>query len=1090
MTVRALLVGLALAGGGLFLHTPEAVAQAGTVTGTVTNKQSGQPLPGAQVNLVNTRFGGVTDSNGRFNILNVPAGTYTVAVTFLGYAEGRQPNVLVRAGQPAALTFQLEEAVLSLQQLVVTGVTDPTAGVKLPFTVAKLDSTTLGVPVAGSAVAMISGKVAGAYITRSSGRPGSDVEVQLRSPTAFETSSRPLYVVDGVIVATDNLGRENNTGSTGLFRSSPLADIDPSEIENIEVIKGAAAASLYGSRAAAGVISITTKRGKNLPSGTTRITSRTELGRNSLMGQQPITTTHHYMMNTAGTGLINTAGRDTSWSGRTPRTCSQTSGICGRIADQRYPGPTYDNLHALYNPGEYFSNTLNVMHSTDATTLLVNLSRRHDAGALIGNDGREAYNGRVNIDHRLGDKLSLSFVGSHGRTNDDVESGNPFTSIMTYPVYVDLTARDAEGNYLILPDSTVPIENPVWRQGTRDNFSLRARTQGSLNTRYALSRWVTLDAQLSYDRADSKAQEYVPKGVQTSVTQDAPSNGSLSYEYQENNAINGSLGTSIVRQIGRLNARFTGRGTFEKEWRETFGVDGEDFIVKGTRDLTVTRQADDWSSSTADIRANAVLGGLDLDFKDRYITSFSVRHEGSSLFGATEKWHTYKRASAKYRLSQEEWFRVPFIDELGIRYAMGEAGGRPGNQSQYESWNTSRTAGLTRETAGNPQLKPSFTREHELGADMILFNNKLSVELVYVRQKSTNQVIIVPATVATGFSSLSANAGELIGNSLEATLQFNAIRKKDFTWTVNLVANRDDSKLTEWDRSCFFGSNTVREHEYTCAGQRMGDFVIFDFVKNPNQLPSWLQGRADEFQVNDDGYLVWVGRDQAGAIASWRDGLKEQCYAVATCGWGKLFTANGFTYRWGEPFLIRDNAGVLEHFNLGRSFPDVGFGFTHNVQFRDISLYAGFRGQIGGKIYNRGRNWAYVQLRHGDLDQSNRPDELKKTIDYYQRGLGQSDDCNSVTGCGSFYSEFLEDASYLKFAELSLRYRLKQPTLRKALGNMAPTDLTVGASATELFTITGYTGWDPEGNGRANSRQEAITYPFLRQLRFTVDLTF
>jgi TonB-linked SusC/RagA family outer membrane protein len=1095
MTVRGLLVGLALAGGALFLHVPEVVAQAGTVTGTVTNKAGGAPLAGAQVVLANTRIGGVTDAAGRFTLNAVPPGTYTVVASFLGYAETRQSNVVVRTGQPATANLQLAEAVLSLQQLVVTGVTDPTAGVKLPFTVATVNAEQLQVSTSGSALELLSGKVAGAYVVRNTGRPGSDAEIQLRSPTAFETSSRPLFVIDGVVVATDNMGRENSTGQSLMFGASPLADIDPSEIENIEVIKGAAAASLYGSRAAGGVVSITTNRGKNLQRGSTRITTRMEVGQNFLAGELPTTTTHHYLMNAAGTSLMNSAGRDTTWNGRTVDPANR------RIADKPYPGRIFNNFDGVYNPGNFISNNVSFAQAGETTTLLVSLSRNHDAGALNGNDGRQQYLGRVSIDHRMGDKLSISLVGGHTRNRDDGESGNPFTSILTYPSFVDLTAKGPDGKYLMQPDPTVEIENPIWRQSSRDNYSTRSRTTASLNTRYSLSRSVTLDAQLSYDRSDSWSQTYVPKGTPTSVTSDAPSDGSLAYEQQQNNAINGSLSATVMRQFGLLNARLTGSGTFEQETRETFGVTGEDFVARATRDLSVTRNADSWSSSTGNVRANGMLADLGLDFKDRYIASFLIRRDGSSLFGPQEKWHAYRRASAKYRISEEEWFNVPFIDELGLRYAMGEAGGRPCNTCQYEQWEFDRESGLFRGTAGNPQLRPSFTREQEFGIDLIAFDSKLQVELVYAPQVSRDQIIIVPATVATGYNSARANAGEMKGRTLEATIQYNPIRTKDFTWSIGAVADNTESTLTKWERSCFFGSNTSREHEYVCAGQEMGAFWIYEFLQSKSQLPFWLQGRADEFDINDDGYLVWVGKDPAtGQPNNWRQGLtlqNGQCQGASsgtnTCGWGSQFTANGFTYRWGEPFLRRDSAGNLQRYNLGSSLPDVNFGFFSNLRYKGFSTTAQFRGQVGGKIYNRARNWAYNNLRHADLDQSGRAPELKKTIDYYQRALAQGYNCNSQSGtnsnCGNFVSEFLEDATYLKLSELTVRYRFVRNQLERIMGRVAPADLTIGLNATELFTLTGYSGFNPE-SGSPLSRQETIQYPHLRSLRLMVDLTF
>jgi hypothetical protein len=734
-------------------------------------------------------------------------------------------------------------------------------------------------------------------------------------------------------------------------------------------------------------VSITTNRGRNLQRGTTRITSRMELGQNFMAGELPVTTAHHYLMNAAGTALANSSGRDTTWGGRTVDTPHR------RIADKPYPGRIYDNFKAVYNPGEYLTNTFSFSQSGDNTTVLISGTRRDDAGVLTANEGRQQYNGRISVDHHMGDRLSLSFVGQHARNRDDGESGNPFTSILTYPAFVDLSEKDANGNYLILPDSSVEIENPIWRQASRDNYATRARTLGSLNARYSLNRSVTLDAQLSYDRSDSWAQVYIPKGV---LPRSRLVHGPTASSNTSNSRTTRSTAPLVQRSCANSEPERASHdaGTFENEKRETFSVRGVDFIVKDTRDLTASRTADAWASSTTDIRANGLLADLGLDLKDRYIANLVLRHDGSSLFGAEQKWHTYKRASAKYRLSEEPWFNVGFVNELGIRYAMGEAGGRPCYTCQYESWNTDRETGLSRETAGNPQLKPSFTREQEVGIDFIGFNNKVQLELVYAFQKSRDQIIIVPATVATGYSSLRANAGELTGRTIEATLTYNVLRTSNVNWSITAFGDNTDSKLTKWERSCFYGSNTTREHEFTCAGQRMGDFVIFEYLKSKDQLPWWLKSRADEFDINDDGYVVWVGKNPTtGQSNTWRDGLSlqnGQCAnpltATFTCGWNSSTSANGFTYNWGEPFLARDSAGVLARHNLGSSLPDVNFGLGTNFTYKRISAYAQFRGQLGGKIYNRARNWAYANLRHKDLDMSGKPDELKKTIDYYQRG--------------------------------------------------------------------------------------------------------
>jgi TonB-linked SusC/RagA family outer membrane protein len=1059
----------------------------GTMIVTVTDRMSGEALTGAQVSVLREgtrQAGGNTNEQGRFLFPGLPAGTYSVQVTYIGYSEGRAADVTVAAGQTATVNISMETTVLSLQEVVVSGVTDPTAGIKLPFTVSRVGEDQLQIPTVNSALASIQGKVAGVNIQRASGQPGAGVNILLRSPTSFEGGNSPLIVVDGVIIARD------------LNRTT--ADIEALDIVDVEVIKGAAAASLYGSRAAAGVISITTERGRNTPVGQTRVSMRTEFGKSFLGNQIPIARSHHYRMDEAGTTLVNASGAPVGWSGRSARTVNQDGGGA-RIMDLTYPGVTYDNLKAVYNPGQYMNTNFSVAQNTEATTFNISMTRLDEQGALANNRGFWRNTGRISVDHRVGRALSFSLTGAHTRQHrDEISSGgtvstNPYYAVLAYPVYVDLSRKDEQGNYLQQPDSTVNLENPIWRQATRDNWSGRNRTWGSLNARYSPLGWLTFDTQLSYDQADERTQTFVPKGTPTSVTdEDAGAAGQLVMGHRSNNAVNGSFGGRAMQQFGDLLGRVTVRGTFEREYRESFSAQGRDFMVEGIRTLDAAMTLFNMGSTSTDVRAVGAFVNLGLDFRDRYVGDFLFRRDGSSLFGPLERWHNYKRASAAWLISRESWFNVPNIDELKVRYAMGEAGGRPGFAWQYETWLLSRAAGLSKSTAGNPALSPEFTREHDIGLDIIAFNNRVQLELVYATQTTKDNIIILPATVMSGYNSFRANAGAMKGNTLEATLQAFPIRTRDLTWSLTAVADKSVNTLTEWNRACFWGSNAGRGHEFTCAGERAGNFWMQRLAKEHSDLPSWLEDRANEFVVNDDGYLVWVGVNDQGQTNSWRHGIwmagdPTACSGSASgvsggCGWGSSFTAAGNAYYWGEPFRAWDEEfDQVQRDLLGNSLPDLSFGLNTNLRYKGLSTYLGLRGQIGGKVYNDGKHFFYNQLRHGDLDQSGKPDELKKTLDYYQRGLA-----NFNSG---WIDHFLEDGTHLKLAEARVAYRFSQNQTRRVLGNLAPTQLTLGANARNLFTLTNYSGVDPE-RGSPLSRVETVGYPHLRHLTMTVDIVF
>ena len=200
----------------------------------------------------------------------------------------------------------------------------------------------------------------------------------------------------------------------------------------------------------------------------------------------------------------------------------------------------------------------------------------------------------------------------------------------------------------------------------------------------------------------------MPKGTRIFDDEDLiPNDGSLVLVHRENTAYNGAFGATFTRQIADLNARLAVRGTFERDYREQLDATGEDFLVGGTRDLTVAGTMDDMNSSTSDVRANGYYGDLALDFKDRYTASILVRRDGSSLFGPENKWHTYKRLAGAWLISREPFFNIPAINELKLRYAMGEAGGRPGFTNQYETWPTARGSGITREYGRQPVPAPA-----------------------------------------------------------------------------------------------------------------------------------------------------------------------------------------------------------------------------------------------------------------------------------------------------------------------------------------------------------------------------------------------
>jgi TonB-dependent SusC/RagA subfamily outer membrane receptor len=241
-----------------------AQAQAGRLTGSVTDAGTLAPLNSVQVFIEGTSINALTNSAGAYTLPTVPPGTYTLVARRIGFQEAKHLSVVVNAGATTTLNVSMNAVVLALQGIVGTGMIDPVEGVRAPIAVARVTREMMPVMAAGSPIQSLQGRVPGVTINRSSGQPGSGVSMMLRTPTTLRSDAgAPLIVVDGVIL-----------GGSGVISTT---DIEALDIESMEIIRGAAASSLYGSRASAGVISITTARGTSLPLGKTQFTARTEM---------------------------------------------------------------------------------------------------------------------------------------------------------------------------------------------------------------------------------------------------------------------------------------------------------------------------------------------------------------------------------------------------------------------------------------------------------------------------------------------------------------------------------------------------------------------------------------------------------------------------------------------------------------------------------------------------------------------------------------------------------------------------------------------------------------------------------------------
>ncbi len=1010
------------------------------ITGVVTDAQRA-PVENANVTVRGTSYGVSTDAQGRFTIINVPEGLYTIDVRRLGFGQSVRDNVTLRADSTYTFNFQLNSNPTQLEQVVVSGSGEETQTLKIPYTVAKLTAEDLPVMPNMSAAGAIQGKVAGAQIIRGRG-PGAGVFVQLRTPTSQFGSNSPLYIVDGVIL-------NSQIGST-------TVDIDNMNIAEIEVLKGSAATALYGSRASGGVVSIRTNRGRDAAFGETTITASTEMGQNNygrLYGQ---TRSHYFEVNDQGQ-YVDRAGNVV------PRGERVTA--ANLIQDNAYIDPLYDQASQLLRAGGFMSNSINITQNSAATNFVALYSRYKEQGIVDNNNGFERQNFQLNLDHRIGNLFNIQNTFVHVRQNVDPNEVS-FTQFFNFWPDVDLTAKDANGQPVVLPDANSSTPNPLYRQVYSDQTERRNRTQLSSILRASPLSWLSFEGNVSYDRADEYNDSFINRG-RLMLDGETPSLGSYTVYTGRNQSINMGVGARANRAFGDLTVTYAPQVVQERETRDTVSTTGTDFTVGGVKTVDAARVRTSGSTFT-DRRANRFINSLIFDYAGKYNVEALWSRDGSSLFGPENRWNDFGRLSASYRISEESWF--PWIDaipSLRAYASYGRGGTRPGFSDQYETATLIAGGGVTRQVLGNRELRPEITNELEFGVDAV-YKDRVTAQLVYYNRTNEGNVIAVPVPAVLGFNTQERNVGSTNGRGVEATVNVQLIQnpgRDGFNWSIDLNADRSESRITAFNRSCYTDGSLWR-----CEGTGLTELWGNRLLTSLDQLPANLQPFADQFQVNDEGFVVAVGPGNR-----WTEGMAKNL-------WGTQVRIENGAYSWGHPLLQRDQTGVVENLKIGDFNPDARFGLRNNLRWKGFNFYTLLTGQVGGHIYNDARQYLVANLRGDEIDMRGRADSLKKSYPYFSNSTGVSANYNR------YLENFVEDGDYIKLAETQLRYSVPEAFLAR-FGGGGVKGMQLALNGRNLYSWSKYSGLDPEV-GTPNRRIDRFGYPFYRTYTANVTLRF
>lgn len=1107
----------------LALVTPAlAQGQAAVLTGRVISDQ-GQPLAGANVQIPELNISVATNPSGAFTI-TIPATRVSgQAVTVRARAIGFRPTVapITLTAGTRTLNFNLTKDLTELSAVVVTGVTRATERIKLPFTVAQIDTTQM--PVSGfNPISQLQGKIPGAMVVAASGRPGTAPSIVLRGPVSLNATGRtqqPLYLLDGVPL----LGG--------------LPDINPGDIENVEVVKGAAAAALYGARAGAGVINITTKTGRTAAEGI-RFGARTEIGAGDVERAFPLSVHSPLQLDPSGKYFctrevvggspcaryidwdkevqrINNSGEDFSlppqqFLGEAAFASAPTYGaMTGNFIST--PWPTLrDPVGQLTTNGLFANSSVDMRAKVNNTGVYASIGNLTQQGPVQFMGGFVRNSARVNVDQRFGDRLSgninsfYSQVVDHAMHLDDegAGSGSPFFTITRAPWMADLEARDNLGRIVVRHNPLaqgVQNYNPLYATLYNRRADRGTRFVGGASVRYTPLDWVNLDGTFGYDRSSGNYTQMRDRGWRTVSPNPTSSSGFIGNGSFDDAQYTTSLSGAANRTFGDLSATFTTRYAYGDQTLRNQDLSGVDIVVGGLETADAATRNYAIGSTVQQIRDMGFFFGTDFDYKDRYILSGLIRRDGSSLFGAGNRWQTFGRVAGAWIVSREPWW--PAAEALSLfklRASQGTTGQRPRFTAQYEAYTIGTGGTLDPEQLGNKNLKPEINKEIEVGTDLEFFG-RYGLNVSYAKAVIDRQILPVTASSASGFSSVWLNAGELTNKTWEATLTVPIITRGGFSWTSRLIWDQSRSQITRLDVPEFTG-DIVAGNSFTVfkfrEGERVGTMYGVDFVRNCAQLPTGYSNQCSmnstdlgaAYRPNDQGFIVWVGAGNQLTEGITRNLWRGQL-PLGSGPWGNRTN-------WGMPIALRDSLGAIANVPVGNGLPKYHWGLSQTIDWRGFNVYSLFDAAIGQKLWNVQYAWSLGDLTSGEVDQYGKSVESAKPLGYYWRqGPSTSPTAGSTAGVGGLYDVLgpntynVEDASYVKLRELAVSYRV---------GPVGGTgDWKIGLVGRNLKTWTDFRGFDPESGNTSGPLGSAVLtgvagyrYPKLRTYTFQLSTSF
>ncbi len=1020
------------------LLLPAFVLAQGSITGTVSDAATGETLPGANVVVQELNRGAATDTEGRFVIDNVPNGTYTLTSSFVGYKKFE--TTVEVSGSETTLNIELEPDYFGLEEVVVTGVGTGTQTTKLGFSVGKVGEKQLSQVTAADPANALRGKVSGVTIVQASGDPSAAPDIRLRGSTSITGDQSPLIIVDGVIT------------------SGSLRDINMEDVKSIEVVKGAAAASIYGSLAGNGVIQIITKRNADKVDEP-QFTIRSEYGFSEIADKYPIATKHPFINDatlTSGGQYVDT------WPG-------YENYDSDRRFDNDFP-VLYDNVEALFTGKPFNTNNFSLANSGEDYNYMASFENFNQGGVLEPVEDYVRNTVRLNADYTPNDKLAVNFSASYinvdsPRFEEQGQGDNFFYSVLTAMPFMDLTEKNEDGEFSNDPTGYdiqgSNFQNPLYVAEQRDFQFNRDRIIAGAKLQYKLTDWLSANGRQSLDKSYRQNTTFYPKGYITPTPSASINDGYESRTSIVSSAAITELWLDFQKEFDDYNVNAIVKYLYEDRNFERFSAEGSNYVVAGIRDIGDLTQNQEIDSYQQTIRAENIFLNVDVDYQDKIIASGLIRRDGSSMFGSEERWQTYYRGSVAYRITED--VDINNINEWKVRASYGTSGNRPPFEAQYETFSASQS-GISPNILGNNEIKPSTVAEMEVGTNITFFD-RYNAEINYAMTTTTNDYLLVPLSSVAGYNAQWQNIGEIESTSFEVALNGQFYNTQDLSWSAGLTFDKTTQEITDLGDVPPFTRNIggsalplFRVEAGVPYGAMYGNLALTSLdqltVVNGEVVNSGVDVNGDgqlttaDYEVNSHGYVVPKGTHGT---------VQEQ-----------------ITYQV-------DENGEKTVSQIGNTTPDFQMGLSNTLNYKGVGLYILLDWSRGQDVYNYTKQLLYFNNRHKDLQ------------DFAAQGfdVGYADGSSQIYNGASASSYFVEDASFIKLREVALSYTLAGSKLG-TVGDYVD-EIRLSVTGRNLLTFTDYTGWDPEVALRTNAtnfRLDEYAYPNYRTYTGSIQIRF